>query len=266
MNKMPSVNGAESADVTAGLAEQYFQKVTGLLERIRAEEVASVDRIAALLADHIAEDRLIYVFGPGGHSNLASQEIFFRAGGLMHISALLDEGTLLSNGALRSMAIERTPGYGRIVIDDAGLGAGDILILVNAYGINSALIDAALTARERSVTTVGVSSRSHADQTSEGHPARHPSKLNLHDVVDYHIDSKVPVGDAVMEIPNVTEKTAAVSTFANAFALNWLTTATIAKLSAKGIDPPLWRSGNAPGGDEANGRFIERFKGRVRKL
>ncbi|WP_328517533.1 SIS domain-containing protein [Devosia rhodophyticola] len=84
-----------------------------------------------------------------GHSNLATQEIFFRAGGLMHISAILDEGTLLSNGALRSMAIERTPGYGRIVIADQRLGANDVLILVNAYGINAALIDAALEARSR---------------------------------------------------------------------------------------------------------------------
>ena len=74
------------------------------------------------MADQIAADRLVHVFGPGGHSNLAAQEIFFRAGGLMHVSAILDEGTLLSNGALRSMAIERTPGYGRIVIADRKLG------------------------------------------------------------------------------------------------------------------------------------------------
>ena len=45
------------------------------------------------------------------------------------------------------MAIERTPGYGRMVIRDQRLGEGDLLILVNAYGINAALIDAALEAR-----------------------------------------------------------------------------------------------------------------------
>ena len=61
------------------------------------------------MAKQISEDRLVHVFGPGGHSNLATQELFFRAGGLMHMNAILDEGTLLSNGALRSMAIERTP-------------------------------------------------------------------------------------------------------------------------------------------------------------
>ena len=93
-----------------------------------------------------------------GHSNLASQEIFFRAGGLMHISAILDEGTLLSNGALRSMAIERTPGYGKIVIEDYNLKKDDLLILINAYGINAALIDAALEAKRRGVKIIAVTS------------------------------------------------------------------------------------------------------------
>src|SRR5690606_23386339 len=115
--------------------------------------------------------------------------VFFRAGGLMHVSAILDEGTLLSSGALRSMAVERLPGYGRIVIERAGIGIDDVLILVNAYGINAALIDAALTARARGATVIGVSSRGHAEQTAADHPARHPSGANLHDVVDLHIDT-----------------------------------------------------------------------------
>src|SRR5690606_9635902 len=152
----------------------YLETVHGYLERILAEEAGAIRAAADLLADQVAADRLIHVFGPGGHSNLAAQEVFFRAGGLMHISAILDEGTLLSNGALRSMAIERTPGYGRVVIEDRGLGEGDLLVLVNAYGINSALIDAALTARERGARLIGISSRRHAAETAPDHPARHP--------------------------------------------------------------------------------------------
>lgn len=244
----------------------YLGAVTGLLERIAAEEGPAIRAAAAVLADQIAADRLVHVLGPGGHSNLAAQEIFFRAGGLMHVSAILDEGTLLSNGALRSMAIERTPGYGRVVVDDAGLGEGDVLLLINAYGINAALIDAALTARARGARVIGVSSRAHADQTAPDHPARHPDRQNLHDVVDLHVDCKVPVGDAVVGVDGVAERTGAVSTFANAFTLNCLVIATVEALADRGIDPPLWRSGNAPGGDESNARFLERFRGRVRWL
>jgi len=248
------------------LCEGYFSSVTTLMGRILSEETEPLDRAASKLADQIAADRLIHIFGPGGHSNLASQEVFFRAGGLMHISAILDEGTLLSNGALRSMAIERTPGYGRVVISSQRLGDTDLLILANAYGINAALIDAALEAKRRGTFVIGVSSREHAGNTSPDHPARHPTKQNLHDVVDIAIDSKVPIGDAVVRIEGMGDPIAAVSTFANAFALNCLVIRTVAKLVEREIEPPVWRSGNAPGGDESNARFIARFQDRVRAL
>lgn len=241
----------------------YLSAITELLGRIEAEEQESIAAAAGLLVDQIAADRLVHVYGPGGHSNLAAQEIFFRAGGLMHVSAILDEGTLLSNGALRSMAVERTPGYGRIVIDNAGLGRDDVLVLVNAYGINASLIDAALIAKERGVRTIGVSSRQHAEQTAPDHPARHPSGANLHDLVDVAVDTKVPIGDAVIELEGLPERAGAVSTFASAFALNAIVLRTLEELLARGIAPPVWRSGNAPGGDEANGRFLDRFRQRV---
>ena len=254
-------------DPTAdALCESYLEGVTahmcGILDTTRPAMEAAATRIA----DHIAADRLLHVFGPGGHSNLATQEIFFRAGGLMHVSAILDEGTLLSNGALRSMAIERTPGYGRVVIADRGLGEGDLLLLVNAYGINAALIDAAVEARARGVGLIGVSSRIHADSTAPDHPARHPTRANLHDLVDIHIYTAVPIGDAIVQVPGMSERIAAVSTFANAFALNTLVIRVVKTLVERGIEPPVWRSGNAPGGDEANARFIDGFRGRVRAL
>ena len=184
----------------------------------------------------------------------------------MHVSAILDEGTLLSNGALRSMAIERTPGYGKVVIANQRLSQGDLLILVNAYGINAALIDAALEARARGVLLIGISSREHASNTSPEHPARHPTRQNLHDLVDIAIDTKVPIGDAVVRVPGMSQDIAAISTFANAFALNCLVIRTVSKLVERGIEPPVWRSGNAPGGDEANARFIANFHNRVRAL
>lgn len=248
------------------LCEEYFAATQNLMRRVLSEEKASLAAAADRLADQIAGDRLIHIFGPGGHSNLAAQEVFFRAGGLMHISAILDEGTLLSNGALRSMAIERTPGYGKLVIANQRFEDTDLLILVNAYGINAALIDAALEARRRGAFIIGVSSRTHADNTAADHPARHPTGQNLHDIVNIAIDTKVPVGDAVIKVAGMGENIAAISTFANAFTLNCLVIRTVAKLVDRGIEPPVWRSGNAPGGDEANGRFIANFQNRVRAL
>jgi uncharacterized phosphosugar-binding protein len=95
--------------MSSDLTLTYLREVTALLERIHEEESDAIGRAAEAVADHIRRDQLVHIFGPGGHSNLGAQEVFFRAGGLMHISAILDEGTLLSNGALRALALGRTP-------------------------------------------------------------------------------------------------------------------------------------------------------------
>lgn len=247
-------------------SRRYLDSIHAHLETLLAEESAAVAKAARLIADQVKQDKLVYAYGPGGHSNLGSQEIFFRAGGLMHVSAILDEGTLLSGGALRSMAVERTPGYANIVMDDYGLGAGDLLIIINAYGINAATIDTALEAKKRGVTTIGVTSVRHATSTPADHPARHPTKKNLHDLVDVVLDSRIEVGDAVVEIEGLGQKVAAMSTFANAFLLNCVVAETVELLMQEGVSPPIWTSGNQAGGDEANARFIGRFKGRIKKL
>lgn len=253
-------------NVQSDIMSAYLEKIVALLNEIKNEPIDRLHEVAKLLANHIAQDKLIHLYGPGGHSNMNATEVFFRAGGLMHISAILDEGTMISSGALRSMAIERTPGYGTIVIEDNNLVEGDILILANAYGINTACIDAALEAKRRGVITIAVTSVGHALATPKGHIARHPSNLNLFEVCDYYLDSKVQPGDAAIEIDGIEPKMGSTSTFANAFLLNSLMMTTAAYLSEMGIEVPVWRSGNAPGGDEWNNQFIKRFKGRVRWL
>jgi uncharacterized phosphosugar-binding protein len=252
--------------MSTSIMAQYLQKITAHLEALHDQNKASILMAARMVADQIKHDNIVYAYGPGGHSNIGSQELFFRAGGLMHISAMLDEGTLLSGGALRSMAIERTPGYGTIVIEDYGLKEGDLLILINAYGINSAVIDAALEARRRGVKIVGVTSVRHAQATAADHPARHPSKKNLYEVVDVVLDSNIAIGDAVISIEGVESPVGSLSTFATTYLLNSMVIEAVQLLAQDGVQPPIWRSGNSPDGDASNARFIDRFKGRIKKL
>lgn len=244
----------------------YYKEVIGIIDEIRSTEKEHILQAAHMIADQVAQDKLVYVFGPGGHSNLAAMEVFFRAGGLMHVSAILNQETMLSSGALKSMQTERLPGYGKIVVNDYGIGKGDLLVVVNAYGINSATIDAALTAKENGAKVIGVSSVEHASTCPLDHPARHPSKKNLHDIVDCHVDCKVKLGDATIKLEGFEQKIGALSTYANAYVMNSIVVEAINILVSRGINPPVWRSGNCPGGDEWNNQFIERFRGAVRCL
>ncbi|SDK05703.1 sugar isomerase domain-containing protein [Natronincola ferrireducens] len=246
--------------------DAYYKEIIRILDDIHNNEKERILEVAYVIAEHIKKDRLVYIWGPGGHSNLAAMEIFFRAGGLMHINAILNTETMLSEGALKSMYVERMPGYGKVVINDYGIGEGDLIIVVNAYGINSATIDAALEAKSRGAIVIGISSHEHANNTPKDHVARHPSKFNLHEIVDYTVDCKVKVGDAVIKLPDFQQKIGALSTFANAYVLNCIVIEAINMMVKDGIKPPVWMSGNAQGGDEWNNQFIDRFKNKIRVL
>ena len=251
---------------TGLLMDQHYDEIFKIIYEIRATERENILKAARAVADHIKQDKLVYVFGPGGHSNLAAMEIFFRAGGLMHINAIINQETMLSAGALKSMQVERLPGYGKIIIEDYGIGEGDLLWIVNAYGVNSATIDAAMTAKSRGARVIGVSSVEHATTCPIDHPARHPSKQNLHDIVDIAIDCKIKMGDATLEIPGFQQKIGALSTYANAYVMNAVVIEAINMLVNEGVNPPVWRSGNCPGGDDWNNQFIDRFRNSVRCL
>ena len=252
--------------VKGTVMDAYYKEVMGIIDDIHNNEKERILACARVVADQVKNDRLVYVFGPGGHSNLAAMEIFFRAGGLLHVSAILNQETMLSSGAMKSMKTERLPGYGAIVVNDYNIGEGDLLIVVNAYGINSATIDAALTAKANGATVIGICSHEHSANTPLDHVARHPSKKNLQDIVDYTVDCKVKVGDAVLSIPGVEQKVGALSTFANAYVLNSIVIEAVNMLAEEGIEPPIWKSGNCAGGDEWNAQFIDRFHDRIRCL
>jgi uncharacterized phosphosugar-binding protein len=244
----------------------YLERVTELLARIRDEEGDAIARAGAAVADRIAQDRLIYVIGPGGHSQIGAEEVFSRAGGLACIVSFIDDGFYLGNGAARSMAIERTPGYAKAILSGADLDAGDLLIIVNAYGINAATIDSAMYAHELGMTTIGVTSIANQRGLPQGHPSRHPNGKDLCDLVDIVVDTKMPLGDAIMKLDGVIEKVAPVSTFVNAYAMNSIMLEAIAELARRGIEPPIWRSSNSPGGDEANIAVSERYRARIKNL
>jgi uncharacterized phosphosugar-binding protein len=243
--------------------QTYLARVTAILDQIASEEGDAIMRAAAEVADRVAQDRLIYVIGPGGHSQIGAEEVFSRAGGLACIYAFIDDGFYIGHGAGRSMAIERTPGYARAILRQSSMGAGDILFIVNAYGINSATIDSADYARENGITSVGVTSLANQRGLPKDHPSRHPSQRDLCDLVDIVIDTKMPLGDALLRLDGVTEKVGPVSTFVNAFAMNAVMLEAITELARRGIEPPVWRSSNSPGGDEANVAVTARYGHRI---
>ena len=61
----------------AAVMTAYFDVVVAHLERLRDTQGPAVRAAAALVADQIAADELVYVYGPGGHSTCARRSSSF---------------------------------------------------------------------------------------------------------------------------------------------------------------------------------------------
>ena len=246
----------------------FKDTIVDIFTKIEREEEQNIKKAADIMARSIIQDKLIHAIGTGGHSNMGAEEMFWRAGGLIPINAILDAGVNLIHGARRTTIMERTPGYGVRVMDAYNIGktADEVIVIINACGINTMTIDVALEAKKRNMKTIGITSTSFASLVPKGHPSRHPSNKNLHDLVDVFINSYQPIGDAVIELEGADLKVGPVSTICNSFAIQLLVIETVKKILELGKKPPIWKSANMPGGDEANRKYFEEYSKRIKHL
>ena len=83
----------------------YYQSIVKNLEQVNATQGENIQKAASLMADAIAEDRLIHVYGGGGHTTLCMGEMFFRAGGLSCINPVMETGLSVFNQALKYLEL-----------------------------------------------------------------------------------------------------------------------------------------------------------------
>lgn len=250
------------------ILEQYCQTICALLQQIAETQAGAIDKAAGVLCEAIRQDRRIHVLGTGAHSQLAVEEVLWRAGCLAAWNPILDPGTSLLHGAKRSVSFERLPGYGVGLLNANNVGKtdGEVLILVNAYGIDPMSLDVALECRRRGVYTIGVTSPAYGLATPADSPLRHPCGSDLYREVDLLINSQVPLGDAVIPLPGTPQPVGAASTFCSCFVMNALAVETARRLVESGCEPPVFMSANLPGGDACNARWEEKYGSIARYL
>jgi hypothetical protein len=102
----------------------YLDATVALMRKIEAEQRGNIEQAADLMVEAIAADRLIHVYGGGGHTTLVMGEMFFRAGGLANINPIMETGLSVFNQALKYLELERCVNYGRSIMKILPPGAG----------------------------------------------------------------------------------------------------------------------------------------------
>ncbi len=244
----------------------YLERIIHDLKRIQEEQADAIRQAAAIMADAISEDRLIHVYGGGGHTTLAMGEMFFRAGGLANIDPVMETGLSVFNQALKYLELERTENYGRAIVRYYEIEPGDPFIIFHNIGINAATIDAATEAQKQGARIIAISSSYWQREMPKGHFIRHSSGKNLFDFAEVCIDDYNPVGDSVVNVPGFDSPIAPISNVVDFTIAHWLEIECVRQCVKRGITPPVWRSANAPGGDEFNATSLRKYRPRIKSL
>lgn len=242
----------------------YHNEVSTQLEKIATEQRENIEKGALLIAETVMAGKVFHVFGTGGHSNMVAVEMCHRAGNLIPANTILDPGLSCEHGATRWC--EKITGYAQQVLRYYKVQEGDVMVQFNAYGINCVTIDCAEECRRLGVKIIGVTSPALSRSIPDSFPGRHPSKKNLCDLADVVIDNYTPYGEAVVPIGELPYKVSPTSSITNIFIMDALNARACEIMNEKGFKPPVWVSGNIPGGTEMNQAGMDKYFGTLRHL
>lgn len=236
----------------------YFEKVNEILSDVLEAEHENMKKAAEKIAAAIEKGGIVHLFGCG-HSHILTEEVFYRAGGLVPIRPIFHEPLMLHEGAMLSSMIERENDYASTFMEKQDIQENDVAFIISTSGRNPVPVDAATIARKKGAFVIGMTSREYSDTEA----SRHSSGKRLYDAVDLVIDNHSKAGDAVLTHDKVKEPFSPTSTVVGATILNAVLAESIAIMAENGFNPPVFLSGNLEGADEHNRSLVEKYEKRI---
>ena len=233
---------------------EYYGVIKDQLEAQFEQEGANIEKAAEYCAASVSAGRVIHVFGCG-HSQMFAMEVFYRAGGLVPVNALLIPHLALFPKAKLSTLQERVEGFADRYLRLEDVDARDTMIIVSISGRNAAVVDMALEAKRIGMKVVALVSKQFAGSTT----SRHSSGKNLMDVADVVIDVKCVSGDAALQIDGLEPSFCGTSTVLGMSIMESIIAQTVENCMKAGYVPPIYVSSNLDKGDAINDQHIKNY-------
>ncbi len=240
-------------------ALEYVHDMQTILTTIVDQEMGKIVQAADVIANAIAQDGILYTFGTG-HSHVIAEDVAYRAGGLVPVDAILEASLTGHEKVRQSEYMERVEGMASVILAYYNPSPKDALVIISNSGRNAAPIEMAMLAHARGLPVIAITSLSH----SQGTTSRHSSGKKLYELADIVIDNHCIKGDAMIHMEGLPMPVGAGSGVAGLFILHTIIVQTVQNLLERGIQPPVFMSGNLDGSDEYNNRLMARYQKRVK--
>ncbi len=236
--------------------KQYYEKLNACFDKILLEESGNIKKAGVYIADWLRRDEnnLLYIIGTGEHSTLAANELFKRAGGMPCVFPIFSQAAFF----------ERIPGIIEKDLAKLDIPKGAPIIIASHVGMNTFTIETALLCKEMGLYTIGIEGTEILSKLPPDFKGWSKTRKSLHDICDVIIDHKTPFGDATMHVEGIDCPVGPVSNILIFSILHLIELAAYEEMGKKGFQPPIYISGNIPGGDDHNNAFNEKYRNLVK--
>lgn len=238
---------------------QYFEILIDLLKKADEVNKENVKKVSNIIYECIKGDGIIYMFGCG-HSSLIASDCFYRAGGLANIQPIFIPELMLHVSASNSNLLEKDQLSCKYALDGYKFTQNDVLFVFSVSGINGAPIEVAKQGKDLGLRVISIGSATYFDEKS-----RHSSGKNLSDYCDVFLDNCVPKGDAVIKL-NENLNAVSVSTAISSAIIQSCIAEGIKSCYNDDVDIPVFGSGNLVENLENNQKLVNKYKRRIRCL
>jgi uncharacterized phosphosugar-binding protein len=186
---------------------KFMLKFAKILEKISETQTQNIHKAAAWIAEAIMHDHIVFMFG-SGHSAIPTFEVFPRLGSFpgwvpIHELATSYCSSLTGDmGFRQTLFLEKVPGYGKVILDNYVLDPKDVMVLISNSGCNTMAVEMAEEAHAKGLKTIAITSVVHFTPLK----SYAPSGKKLMEICDMVIDTCVPSGDAIVEVPFLRSK------------------------------------------------------------
>jgi len=242
---------------------RYYELIKKMIDEIYETQLENINKSANIITEAIMNDGSVFVFG-ATHAGMISEELFFRAGGLVPVNPIFAPGLVTNvRPASNTSKFEKLEGYGTIIIEGTEITDKDVLIVHSVSGRNPAPIEVAIGGKKVGARLIVLTNL----KFSRGVKSRHSSGEKLYEIEpDVIIDNCGVPGDALVKVRGLEQRVASTSTITGCFIVNLIIIKVVENLIKKEIEPPVYVSANIDGSDTKNQEMINKYKNKIHYL
>ena len=249
------------------LSGQWTAAAHQLLERLLLEQGNAISQAAQWCFESISNDGVVHLFGTG-HSRIPIEEMFPRYGSfpgfnpIGELSMTFHTQVVGANGQRQAMFIERVEGLADQILENWTFKPQDMMIIFSVNGKSAVPLEMARSARRAGIKTIAVTSIA---QNLDGTPT-HSSGTTLIDHVDLAIDLCTPIGDALIEVPDLETRVGPGSTVTAIAIVNEIKVQVADLLVRSGFEPPVITSSSVIGAEKSKILFDAAYSEHARRV